>query len=208
MARIFGADAGQTKRGVAAGGAAGQVLAKVDGTDYNTEWVDASGGITDAPSDGGSYVRRNGVWVTTPSVLTYVKTSDQAVVSSTDFVDDLDMSSETLLANSVYLFEMILIFTAGTAEDLQHTITRTGLTDADLQVTFDLDTVTASVFTFDSVYTCAGAGVTSLRMGSYQGYLITGADTGSVTVQFRQQVAGTNPTTMRAGSMMMLTRVA
>ena len=33
-------------QGVPAGGTAGQVLAKVDGTDYNTEWIDApSGGI-------------------------------------------------------------------------------------------------------------------------------------------------------------------
>lgn len=34
-------------QGVPAGGTAGQVLAKVDGTDYNTEWIDA-------PSGGGS----------------------------------------------------------------------------------------------------------------------------------------------------------
>lgn len=33
-------------QGVPAGGTAGQVLAKVDGTDYNTEWIDApSGGV-------------------------------------------------------------------------------------------------------------------------------------------------------------------
>jgi hypothetical protein len=31
-------------QGVPAGGTAGQVLAKVDGTDYNTEWIDAPGG--------------------------------------------------------------------------------------------------------------------------------------------------------------------
>ena len=31
---------GETGPGVAAGGTAGQVLAKVDGTDYNTEWID------------------------------------------------------------------------------------------------------------------------------------------------------------------------
>ena len=31
---------GDDGEGVPAGGSAGQVLAKVDGTDYNTEWVD------------------------------------------------------------------------------------------------------------------------------------------------------------------------
>lgn len=33
--------------GVPVGGTAGQVLAKIDGTNYNTEWVDDSGGVTD-----------------------------------------------------------------------------------------------------------------------------------------------------------------
>jgi len=32
-------------QGVPAGGTAGQVLAKVDGTDYNTEWIDAPSGV-------------------------------------------------------------------------------------------------------------------------------------------------------------------
>ena len=37
-------DPGQDGVGVPAGGTAGQVLAKIDGTDYNTEWVDQTGG--------------------------------------------------------------------------------------------------------------------------------------------------------------------
>ena len=37
-------DAGPAGQGVPVGGTAGQVLAKIDGTDYNTEWVDQSGG--------------------------------------------------------------------------------------------------------------------------------------------------------------------
>ncbi len=36
--------AGATGPGVAAGGSAGQILSKVDGTDYNTQWVNNSGG--------------------------------------------------------------------------------------------------------------------------------------------------------------------
>ncbi len=36
---------GPAGEGVPAGGTAGQVLAKVDGTDYNTEWKDAAGGV-------------------------------------------------------------------------------------------------------------------------------------------------------------------
>ncbi len=37
---------GDPGEGVPPGGTAGQVLSKVDGTDYNTEWVDASGSAT------------------------------------------------------------------------------------------------------------------------------------------------------------------
>lgn len=35
---------GATGQGVPSGGTAGQVLSKIDSTDYNTEWVDQSGG--------------------------------------------------------------------------------------------------------------------------------------------------------------------
>jgi hypothetical protein len=37
-------DTGDTGAGVATGGTAGQVLAKIDGTDYNTEWITPSSG--------------------------------------------------------------------------------------------------------------------------------------------------------------------
>jgi hypothetical protein len=37
-------------QGVPTGGSTGQVLAKIDGTDFNTEWVDQSGG---SPPTGG-----------------------------------------------------------------------------------------------------------------------------------------------------------
>ncbi len=35
---------GATGAGVASGGTAGQILSKIDGTDYNTQWVNNSGG--------------------------------------------------------------------------------------------------------------------------------------------------------------------
>jgi len=37
-------DAGADGEGVAVGGTAGQVLAKIDGTDFNTEWITGSSG--------------------------------------------------------------------------------------------------------------------------------------------------------------------
>ena len=48
------------------GGTAGQVLAKIDGTDFNTTWVDQTGGpgggIPEAPIDGEQYARQDGGW--------------------------------------------------------------------------------------------------------------------------------------------------
>lgn len=54
-------------QGVPAGGTAGQVLEKIDGTNYNTQWVDPSGGIPDAPSDGTTYGRKDGAWAAVAS---------------------------------------------------------------------------------------------------------------------------------------------
>ena len=55
-------DPGVAGVGVPAGGTAGQVLAKIDGTDYNTEWVNQSGG-----GSGGGKIRL--VEETDPSVF-------------------------------------------------------------------------------------------------------------------------------------------
>ena len=54
---------GATGPGVAAGGTTGQVLTKVNATDYNTNWqTPATGGVSDAP-DAQNYVRTLGNWV-------------------------------------------------------------------------------------------------------------------------------------------------
>jgi hypothetical protein len=57
---------GPAGAGVKAGGTAGQVLAKVDATDFNTQWLTPSGGagsgIPEAPVDGKPYVRLSGGW--------------------------------------------------------------------------------------------------------------------------------------------------
>lgn len=52
--------------GVAPGGTAGQVLTKVDATDYNTHWVTPAGGggggIPEAPLTGLTYGRQSAGW--------------------------------------------------------------------------------------------------------------------------------------------------
>ena len=57
---------GAAGQGVPVGGTTGQVLAKNTATDYDTNWVDqtggSGGGISDAPNDGTFYGRHNGAW--------------------------------------------------------------------------------------------------------------------------------------------------
>lgn len=52
--------------GIAVGGTAGQVLTKIDGTDFNTQWQDptggSGGGIPEAPIDGKQYARQDASW--------------------------------------------------------------------------------------------------------------------------------------------------
>ncbi|KAF5037173.1 hypothetical protein DSECCO2_567360 [anaerobic digester metagenome] len=50
--KLYGPAAGEAENGIPAGGSAGQVLSKVDGTDFNAEWVDvpaSSGSSAEAP---------------------------------------------------------------------------------------------------------------------------------------------------------------
>lgn len=53
---------GPAGEGVPAGGTTGQVLTKIDGDDYNTEWTTGGGGVPEAPIDGQAYVRKSAAW--------------------------------------------------------------------------------------------------------------------------------------------------
>ena len=46
--KLYAPAAGEAANGVVAGGTTGQIYAKIDGTDYNAEWVDAPSGGTSA----------------------------------------------------------------------------------------------------------------------------------------------------------------
>lgn len=72
--------------GVPAGGTAGQILAKVDSTDYNTEWVTPSGGGTAA---GTSYDNT---------------TSGLAATNVQDALDEIDASVDTLNSNIAKMY--------------------------------------------------------------------------------------------------------
>lgn len=64
---------GDPGEGVPAGGTAGQVLRKIDGTDYNTQWVTPSGGVSDG--DKGDITVSSGgtAWTIDAAAVTYAK---------------------------------------------------------------------------------------------------------------------------------------
>lgn len=77
-----GAD-GTDGQGVPVGGTAGQVLAKIDGTDYNTEWVDVSGGagITDGDKGDITVSASGATWTIDNNVVTLAKMADMVTSS-------------------------------------------------------------------------------------------------------------------------------
>ena len=78
---------------VPVGGTAGQVLAKIDSANFNTQWVNQSGGgggISDAPNDANAYVRSALSWV-----IGYTKSAiDTLLNNKVDKVTGKGLSTE------------------------------------------------------------------------------------------------------------------
>ena len=123
-------DTGDTGPGVAVGGTAGQVLAKIDGTNFNTQWITPSGGggsgvaevlgtspITASPSSGTVTVS---VGTATTSVAGVVQLSDSTSTTSsvlaatpTAVKSSYDLAAAAVAANNLHL---ALGYTATTIE--------------------------------------------------------------------------------------------
>ena len=169
----------------------------------------SGGGISDAPSDGNTYARKDASWVTLPEFITLVKTSDETRVNSIAYTVDSELVSPELMANSIYRFEMMLLMRGDTANDLRFRIERTGLGDAGFQYAGDLDNPVAATLTWNTNANNNLAG-TAIRMGNYIGSLRTGSETGTLQLAWGQQVAGEPviTTTMLTGSIIALRKIA
>lgn len=164
--------------------------------------------LTEAPLGVESYARRNGEWIEIPRFLTYIKTADTTRTSDATYTNDPDLVSEELVANAFYRVELLLMTKSDTATDLRFRVARTGLSDADLRLAGDLDNASSATITWNTAQNIAGAGVTTLRMGNYIGYLKTGDTLGNIAIQWGQQVSGVGTSTLALGSMLMLRRVS
>ena len=86
---------GATGAGVAAGGTAGQVLAKIDSTDYNTQWVNQSGGGGIAAVTGTSPIS---VSTTSGTATVSIATAGTATVGAVQLTNSATSTSTTTAA--------------------------------------------------------------------------------------------------------------
>lgn len=184
-------------------------LASLSGTDRldasAIQNLPAGAGIPDAPSDGMDYARRDAAWQALPKFISLVKLADETRSNNT-FAADGTLQAE-LEANSVYRLEIMLRFRGGTAEDFRFRVNRTGLSDAELRFAGDLDNNSAATLTWTSAVNCAVAAAGTNYLGNYIGVVITGADPGTLILEWAQQVTGATAATLAAGSMLMLRQV-
>jgi hypothetical protein len=85
---------------VPSGGTTGQVLAKKTGTNYDTEWVEQTGGgggISDAPNNANAYVRSGLAWV-----IGYTKTAIDALISGFQTAGQVQAIADGKVSDTAY----------------------------------------------------------------------------------------------------------
>jgi hypothetical protein len=91
---------GERGFGVPSGGTTGQVLAKKTGTNYDTEWVEQTGGgggISDAPNNANAYVRSGLAWV-----IGYTKTAIDALISGFQTAGQVQAIADGKVSDTAY----------------------------------------------------------------------------------------------------------
>lgn len=143
-----------------------------------------------------------------------VKSAGQIVNNSAALANDTELTI-AVSANTVYAFQLSLLFTSGTTPDVKWGFTfPTGATCAwgavrmvssSGGVTGDGDFgAYASATSGSSTVNAAGTGGVQIALTS--GALIVGANAGSLTVQWAQNTANASDTTVHVGSSLLVTR--
>lgn len=142
-----------------------------------------------------------------------VKPSDTSRNTTTTFANDPDLTV-AVDANKSYALEMFLNYTAQAGQDLKYTfsVPASASLNGGVNGLFVASTTFAlqpydSTFTVTSTVSLLGQTVfdTSARIS---GILATAGTAGSITLRWAQNTSGGNNTIVRAGSYMLLRRVA
>lgn len=197
--------------GTGGGSGGGIADAPSDGSTYGRKdgaWAGIAPGLPDVVADGARYVRRSGAWVALPDEIRMVKLADEARAQNTSWTVDAELVSPDLKAMTIYRIETLISYTAGTTGDLRYWLDRDGLEDATLTLCQDLDAANAATFGFQGNITAAGNGIDDNRMGITIGYLVTREATGSIKLMWRQSASDVLPTTIKAGSAILLRQMS
>lgn len=167
------------------------------------------GGLADAPSDGALYARKDAAWHQIPEFINVVKLTDEFRTNTTTLAPDSELFTPDLAPNSIYRFEMMLIANGPSAGDFRFKISATGLADAFFEYAGDLDNTNAIMTTFEQTWIAqtTAATISGQRMGNYIGVLKTGAETGSIRLEWAQNAANAEPSGLFSGSMILLRKL-
>ena len=183
--------------GVPIGGTAGQVLSKIDATDYNTQWVDQSRGFI---------------------AQTAVMTATQA--NSTTTVANVTQLALPMVANGVYQVNCFVTFkSAATTTGLGLYFTSpTGcrcmcemvVPITSTAVASQLRVIYPNAATATNTGLVVGTGVTAIdsnHTARISGIIRNGANAGNFQIQFRSEIAN-SAITLQIGSELQLIRIA
>lgn len=163
-----------------------------EGTGVSIEYDDTANTITISASGGGS-----------SNVLTASKSVDQTKTSDGTLADDADLQI-TVEANTTYRYEFHYLFDCDSAERFQFGLSLPS--GATARMTPSVSS-SASPQNQSTVSNIAGNGVGVERLGSQHGIIRINATAGTVAIQWSQVTPGVLGTTLRATSLLILTKI-
>jgi hypothetical protein len=184
------------------------------------------GGSTKGFSNGGTntsltlassteYIGNAGSAISVPFQQRYIKAADQTVTASTTFVDDNDIKTPSLPANSVWEVEGLLAYDDSTAGDFKFQFASpsgttfmwnamgggTGASTSPVNMG-------SSIASVSSVYSMGGIGAGTQVPVVIRGILTIGSTAGVFKLQWAQNTSDAATLSVRTGSYMKLVRIS